>query len=239
MSAWLDLALPILPAAYATYVWRLGTVLGRPDPVLESPPREARHPAGPQEDAPGFTVLIAARNEEEQVAATLAAVAEQTLPRDRWEVLVVDDGSRDDTARVARECLARLAERGVSGGLLATEPGAQGKKRALERGAAAARFPWVAVLDADSRPGPAWLAALAEAATPPRGLLAAPVVFLADTPFTRLARLEYAGLLGAGLASFALGGQVSRHQRPRPARSYPRRAGDPQSLFGIWPRTHG
>lgn len=205
MSGWLDLALPVLPLAYAAYVGRLGTVLGGTAAVLEARPMAGPLAQDPDVGTPAFTVLIAARNEENRLKATLTSLAEQSLPVENWEVLVVDDGSGDGTARVAREGLERLVARGVSARLLATEPGARGKKHALALGEAAARHPWVAVLDADSRPGPHWLAALAEAATPTRGLLAGPVVFLADSPFTRLARLEYAGLLGAGLASFAQG----------------------------------
>jgi len=205
MSALPGLALLLPALLYAVLVWRLGSQLGRAEAVLEAP---APPPADdPQErnGPPGISVVIAARNEEEGLGSTLDALAMQTLPKERWEVLVVDDGSSDGTARVARETLAQLERLGVSGRLLATAPASRGKKRALQRGEEEAVHRWVAVLDADSRPGPHWLAALAEAATPGRGLLAGPVVFQADSPFTRLARLEYAGLLGAGLASFGLG----------------------------------
>jgi hypothetical protein len=205
MSALPELALLAPALLYAGLVWRLGSQLGRVETVLEAPGPSCERDHGDGVEAMGISVVIAARNEEERLDSTLEALAVQTLPTRNWEVLVVDDGSDDATAGVARAALARLARRGVSGRLLATATGARGKKHALNKGEEEAVHPWVAVLDADSRPGPRWLESLAEHASAARGLLAGPVVFQAHSSFTRLAQLEYAGVLGAGLASFGLG----------------------------------
>jgi cellulose synthase/poly-beta-1,6-N-acetylglucosamine synthase-like glycosyltransferase len=185
----------LLQSAYALLVWRLGRALARPD----------KERAAGNADCAGISVVIAARNEEQRIAGTLAALEAQSLERGRWELLVVDDRSRDGTAAVARAVLERLAAAGVAGRLLATTAERSGKKAAIDLGARAARHPWIAVLDADSRPGPRWLESLAAAARPGTGLLAGLVLFEADSLFTRVLRLEYAGLLGAGLATFRLG----------------------------------
>jgi Glycosyl transferase family 2 len=52
-----------------------------------------------------LTVLVAARDEQEQIGATVAAMREQ-FPN--AEVIVADDGSRDRTAAVAEEAGARV-----------------------------------------------------------------------------------------------------------------------------------
>ena len=52
------------------------------------------------------SVVVPARNEESDIAACLAAVLEQTWPADSTEVIVVDGGSTDATAEVARSVLA-------------------------------------------------------------------------------------------------------------------------------------
>lgn len=206
MSALVAAAL-VLQAGYAAAVWRLGTHLGRgprlaPRDGAEAPP--AADGAGTEAPA-SFTVVVPARNEAAALPGTLAALAAQTLSLDRWELLVVDDGSRDGTADAARRAMAALTARGGVARVLETAPEARGKKAAITLGARSARHPWVAVLDADSRPGPCWLEALAAAARPGDGLLAAPVLFGGGGLWACVVRLEYLGLLGAGLASFAAG----------------------------------
>ncbi|MFA7329510.1 MAG: glycosyltransferase [Candidatus Delongbacteria bacterium] len=202
----LGLLLLPLPAAYAAFVWRLGSALADPRERLEGPVT-ARSPgadSAPSNSPAGISVLIAARNEEAWLGATLRALRDQTLAPARWEILVVDDGSRDGTARVAEGALADLAAAGIRGRLLSAPPPG-GKKRALDLAQRAACHDWVAVLDADSRPAAGWLACLVEQLRPDLGLLAGPVVFEGQGRFARRVRLEYAGVLGAGLASFALG----------------------------------
>ena len=74
-----------------------------------------------------------------RVAAGAAGALEaQTLPRDAFEVVVVDNASRDATAAVAR----------AAGAVVVHEPHAN-RSRARNRGIAAARAPLLAFTDAD------------------------------------------------------------------------------------------
>lgn len=52
--------------------------------------------------APFVTVIVPVRNEAACLAATLRALVEQNYPRDRYEILVVDGQSEDDTCNVVR-----------------------------------------------------------------------------------------------------------------------------------------
>ena len=54
------------------------------------------------------TVIVPTYNRRRLLELTLDSLAGQDLPRDRFEVLVVDDGSSDDTADVVREFEDRL-----------------------------------------------------------------------------------------------------------------------------------
>jgi len=54
-------------------------------------------PAATMEDAPSLTVIIPAYNEGAMVLESIESVARSMYPRDRLEVIVVDDGSSDDT----------------------------------------------------------------------------------------------------------------------------------------------
>jgi glycosyltransferase involved in cell wall biosynthesis len=100
-------------------------------------------------EAPAISVIIPARDAEPTLDRTLTSVCEQQLDR-AFEVLVVDDGSRDETAAIARryEPLVSVINLEKSGG-----PGA-----ARNRGVNAARAPALAFTDADCFPRPSWLA---------------------------------------------------------------------------------
>jgi hypothetical protein len=52
---------------------------------------------------PKVSVIIPAYNEGPMVGRSIRSVAACAYPKDKLEVIVVDDGSRDDTARVAAE----------------------------------------------------------------------------------------------------------------------------------------
>ena len=89
-------------------------------------------------DTPTFTVVIPALNEEARLPQCLASVASQ-VPDFSVEVLVVDNGSTDRTAEVARAAGVRVVSCARRGAVLARQMG-------LER----ARGEILVHLDADS-----------------------------------------------------------------------------------------
>lgn len=94
-----------------------------------------------------ISVIVPARDAAGTLPETLAGLAGQTSAAE-FEVIVVDDGSRDATAAIARS--AAVVDRVV------TTPGV-GPAGARNAGAAAASAPRLAFLDADCRPVPGWL----------------------------------------------------------------------------------
>jgi glycosyltransferase involved in cell wall biosynthesis len=107
-------------------------------------------------DVPAVSVVIPAYNAAESLGAALDSVVAQMSQR--WEAIVVDDGSSDHTADVA----ARYAERDNRIRLL-RQPHA-GEAAARNTGLADARFDWVLFLDADDWLLPNALQALGRAA---------------------------------------------------------------------------
>lgn len=94
-------------------------------------------------DYPALTLLIAAYNEEEEIARTLKHAREQDYPGD-LEIVVIDDGSEDDTRELVR-AIAKVDSR-VS--LIEAEHG--GKANALNRALFESKAWIVATVDADT-----------------------------------------------------------------------------------------
>ena len=78
-----------------------------------SPPRRATIPrrmqGSPVDRRPFVSVIVAARDAEHAIAPLLAALSAQTFPRDRFEVVIVDDASRDRTVETIRATTATRA----------------------------------------------------------------------------------------------------------------------------------
>lgn len=94
------------------------------------------------------SVLIAARDEESNIGRTLDCLVKQDFPKDRMEIIVVDDHSTDRTAEIVRS----YALSGVK--LLRLDEGGQlnsYKKLAIARAIAVAEGDIIVTTDADCR----------------------------------------------------------------------------------------
>ena len=86
------------------------------------------------------SVIVPARQCAQMLLQSLPAIRASTLPRDCWELIVVDDGSTDDTAEMA----AGFADR-----VLRLAGGPLGPAAARNRGAEVARGTFLVFVDAD------------------------------------------------------------------------------------------
>ncbi|MCC7263836.1 MAG: glycosyltransferase [Candidatus Latescibacteria bacterium] len=103
-----------------------------------------------------LSVIIPTHNQAERLRLVLCSLRRQTLAARHFEVLVVDDGSTDDTAAVAAAMeMANLR-------VLSLWPN-QGRNRARNRGAAEARGELLVFLDGDALPAPDLLQCYLEA----------------------------------------------------------------------------
>ncbi len=100
-----------------------------------------------------MSVVVPTFNRRERLETTLAGLANQTLPREQWEVLVISDGSTDDTdafltgyAKTASFCVRPLFQKN------------SGPARARNHGIDEARGQFVVFIDDDVEPAPDFLA---------------------------------------------------------------------------------
>ncbi len=108
-------------------------------------------------DAPSLTVIIPAYNEGDMVLRSIESVATAQYPRDRLELVVVDDGSKDETWFYIQQAARRYPDLVVAHRL----PVNQGKRAALAIGFQRARGEIVVTLDSDSVIEPGTLLAIA------------------------------------------------------------------------------
>ncbi len=132
--------------AYQFILFLLGYLYGfratRQRRVLEELPIEL----------PAVSLMIPAHNEGIVIRHTLEALLKLEYPKDRLEILVINDGSTDDTACQVVSVAAR--DRRVRLYNVPTELAARGKSAALNRGLKECRHNIIGIFDADNLPEP-------------------------------------------------------------------------------------
>ena len=103
------------------------------------------------ESSTKISVIVPARNEEDNIEALLNSLTGQSYPKDLYEIIVVDDNSTDLTAAKVAQFdfvkLIRLKENSIN----------SYKKKAIEIGIAAASGKLIVTTDADCIVPPNWL----------------------------------------------------------------------------------
>ncbi len=128
---------------------------------------------------PEISVVVPVRNGAAALGLLLESLAAQTLAAERFEVVVVDNGSRDDAA-------AETARR--AGAVVVREAWAN-RGLARNRGVEAAGAELIAFTDGDCRAEPGWLEALLDCLSR-APLVAGPVRLDTAAPPSRCERLE-------------------------------------------------
>jgi cellulose synthase/poly-beta-1,6-N-acetylglucosamine synthase-like glycosyltransferase len=134
---------------------------------------------------PRVSLVVPVRDEAASIDELLSGVAAQTLSPD--EIIFVDGGSKDDTVARLRAACA------VDDSIRVVEAGDATPGRGRNVGIAAARYDWLALTDAGTRPEPDWLARLIEVARrdPSTSVVYGNFEPFADTFFERCAALAY------------------------------------------------
>jgi glycosyltransferase involved in cell wall biosynthesis len=100
---------------------------------------------------PRISAIICTHNRADYLDRALESLAEQSLPSDQFEVLVVDNASTDQTAVICEKWMKRIPN------FHYVREDRLGLSWARNAGAAASRAPYLAYLDDDARADRDWL----------------------------------------------------------------------------------
>lgn len=160
--------------------------------------RELRpYPQTSHEPSVKISVIIPARNEEENIGGLLSSLEKQTYSKHLFEVIVVDDHSTDNTAAIVNNYpfikLIRLEFDNIN----------SYKKKAIETGIAAASGDLIVTTDADCIAQETWLRTIAGFKENSNDVfIAAPVVMENDSTLLQTFQtLDFLALQGITAAS--------------------------------------
>lgn len=150
------------------------------------------------------SVIIPARNEEQNIAACIHSICRQQYPAHLLQIIVVDDHSTDDTFNIANGIFCTGIEK-ICVRAPSLKQNSAPKKLAIETGIGMARGNLIVTTDADCTADPFWLAQLAlfyeQANTV---FIAAPVKIKTSgsllSKFQALDFLAMQGITGAGVS---------------------------------------
>ncbi|MFA6979043.1 MAG: glycosyltransferase [Ignavibacteriaceae bacterium] len=111
------------------------------------------------EDKKEISIIIAAKNEKENLQQLFLALETQNYPKDKFEIIFVDDNSTDGTFAEAEKYESRFLNFHM---LKAENKILPAKKGALDLGISKAQFPYLLFTDADCAPQKNWFNAFSE-----------------------------------------------------------------------------
>ncbi|MBN1399136.1 MAG: glycosyltransferase [Bacteroidetes bacterium] len=148
------------------------------------------------------SVIIAARNEEDNLPRCLESAVNQTYRADRYEIIVVNDGSTDRTENICMDYIQRYPQIRL---INASQDQIQkGKANALAQGIDAAKGEIILITDADCIVQRAWVEQTARRYNDDIGLIGGFTLQEANTPFEGMQSLDWVFVLGVAAATARL-----------------------------------
>ena len=164
-------------------------------------------------DQPYISVLVPAKNEELNIRDCLNAIAKQSYPVDKFEVLILDDESEDATSEIAAELTKKYSNFHLVNINEEFKPNLQGKTRVIDYGIDLAKHDIILMTDADCMPHPEWIASHAEMYNEKVGMVAGITVldesYGHSKLFSILQSIDWIFLLGSGAASSGFNNHIS------------------------------
>ncbi len=167
----------------------------------------------PTPDLPAtfISVIVVARNEEENIVHLLQDIENQRYATGQYEVIIVDDHSSDRTVEVveafAIEASFRVRILKLADLVQQPLPDGNYKKTGIEWGVREAQGELIVTTDGDCRVGKNWLQTYGTFyASSGAKFISGPVTFFDEkSVFEKMQTVEFASLIGSGAATLAMG----------------------------------
>jgi 1,2-diacylglycerol 3-beta-glucosyltransferase len=157
---------------------------------------------------PNVTVLVCARDEENNIEHCLASLIKLNYPTDKLQILIVDDKSTDRTPQILEAWQKKMTNLSVL--RTGEEIGnLQGKVNALAQGMDAATGEFVMITDADSTVDPDWVKSYLSYYEGDTGMVASITLLSINSLFDGIQSIDWSYLLGMASASANIGVPLS------------------------------
>jgi cellulose synthase/poly-beta-1,6-N-acetylglucosamine synthase-like glycosyltransferase len=160
----------------------------------------------------GISVIVPVRNEAKSIFRLLQSIENQTLNKNRFEVILVDDSSDDQTIEIIKNYNISSDLDIKILNLSSTERGNSPKKNAITKAIGFSKYPIIMTTDGDCEIPQNLLATYVDYFNNPRVMfLSGPVTFLDkkkgyfDNIWNSIQTVEFVSLIGVGAVSILLG----------------------------------
>ncbi len=144
-----------------------------------------------------ISVIVAARDEEQNITNLLNALSKQTYPENLFELIIIDDASEDKTAEIIQSFCQKYS--GFKSVSFKTH---KGKKTAVDFAVKNAKGNLIVQTDADCIPQNTWLEGIAKAyKKKPAQMIIAPVLMYYSSGFEAMQALDFLSLMASGMAA--------------------------------------
>lgn len=148
-----------------------------------------------------ISVIVAFRDEESNLPTLLESVLNQSITRDRFELILVNDHSSDESSSIVESYCKKYNNIR----LLNLPHDRCGKKAALALGVDFSIYPVVAITDADCRPSQFWLETISNQVNKGSVLMIGLVIMSPiDTFLQKIQSLEYSSLMATAAGSLGI-----------------------------------
>ena len=154
-------------------------------------------------ELPNISLVIAVRNEQNNIEKLLGVLTKQNFPKRRLEIVIVNDHSEDETVEVIRRFMNDNANLEIS----IIQSQGEGKKSAIKNGIINAKYDLIVTTDADCSMDKNWLKRLAEyyVLNEPKLVVGAVVYGQRKGFVQQFYMLDFMSLVASGTGSLGMG----------------------------------
>jgi cellulose synthase/poly-beta-1,6-N-acetylglucosamine synthase-like glycosyltransferase len=157
-------------------------------------------------DKDSVSVIVACRNEQDNIANLIQQIRMQNFDKNRFELIVVNDHSTDETVSILEKEAAIWNKLKI----VCLGEGEEGKKTAIEKGISFAKGDIIVCTDADCSVTENWITTITAYFSDEKiKMVSAPVLFKNKKGiFWELQSLEFLSLIGSGAAAIGRGKSI-------------------------------